>query len=457
MRHFLLAALILLVPSIALAASPPTAAKGAGDTCQKISTAFLRNLQNGGFKAATAQFDSKMKAALSPQSLEKLWNNELPEKFGAFESATKPKTIHLGVATNILTPLQFAHDRQIMVVSCDAKHEIQGLFFQPANVPRPTTSQAPSSATVWITQAAVGAKTLPITVQRKGFVLKGVLDLPAGKGPFGVVGIIPGSGPVDINGNAGPVQYGMYKKLAAALVKAGWAAARIAKRGIPPSTGDANHIVFKDQVADNLAIVKALGKNPRINPERIVVAGHSIGGLIAPKLATETTLAGLILLEAPGESMKKIIMAQALRQQKLAGASATELAAAKAHITKLNSLVTKAPPGKTVASGAESSIFARIFAHSPDAVQLFKSWYAQDPLETARKVNVPVLVVQGGKDTQSFPGNGKRLAKALPHGKLLYLPQMDHDLTLEQEGTGKGATLAPRLTAGIVHWLKSLP
>src|SRR5699024_3313465 len=104
-----------------------------------------------------------------------------------------------------------------------------------------------------------------------------------------------GSGSVDINGNAGPIRYNPYKKLAAALVRDGWAVARIAKRGMPPSSGNGNAMVFNDQVADNLAIVEALRKNPHVNPKRIVVAGHSIGGLIAPKLASETKLAGLIL------------------------------------------------------------------------------------------------------------------------------------------------------------------
>src|SRR5699024_10255056 len=144
---------------------------------------------------------------------------------------------------------------------------------------------------------------LPITIQRDGFQLKGVLDLPAGQGPFGVVSIIPGSGPVDINGNGGPLQYDMYKKLAAAFVHAGWAVARIAKRYVLPSTGNAKHYTFSNQVADRLAVIKALRNNPHINPDKIVVAGHSLGGLIAPVLATKTRLAGLILLEAPGENL----------------------------------------------------------------------------------------------------------------------------------------------------------
>lgn len=451
MRHSLIAVMLLLLPSLAFAASPQPTAKDTSGNCQAISASFLRNLQNGDFKAATDQFDNKMKAMVNAKALKQIWQQQLPMLGGKFEHSAPPRRIHRGGQSAVVTPLKFTNGWFNLAVACNTKGQIE-FGIHPGTAP----GQAPASATAWITQAAVGAKTLPITVQRDGFVLKGVLDLPAGKGPFGVVDIIPGSGSIDINGNAGPIQYSMYKKLATALVKAGWAVARVAKRGMPPSTGDGNHIVFSDQVADNLAIVEVLRKNPHINPKRIVVAGHSIGGLIAPQLATETRLAGLILLEAPGENMAKIVTAQALRPVRQAGASATELTAAKAHITKLNSLVAKAPPGQTVAYGAESSIFAQIFAHSPTAVQLFKSWYEQNPLETARKANIPVLVVQGGQDTQSPPGNGKRLVKALPHGKLLYLPQTDHDLTLEQEGIGKDATLAPGLTNGIVHWLKAL-
>ncbi|HEX5314781.1 MAG TPA: alpha/beta fold hydrolase [Gammaproteobacteria bacterium] len=316
------------------------------------------------------------------------------------------------------------------------------------------TAMAPASATNWIAAAAVGTTTLPITVTRDGFVLKGVLDLPAGKGPFGVVDIIPGSGPVSLNGNDGPITYSPYRKLAAALVEAGWAVARVAKRGMAPSTGNGNDVVFSDQLADNLAIVAALRKNPHINPRLIVVAGHSLGGLIAPKLATETKLAGLILLEAPGEAMSRISTSQALAMSRQAGASATKLKAIAAEQNQFYAAVAKAPPGQSVRFAGKTL--------QPDAVQLFKSWYAQKPLATAREVTIPVLVVQGGLDFNVPPGNGKRLVKALPHATLLLLPRMGHALDdadcrcVRQLDTGKDATLAPGLAAGIVRWLQAL-
>ncbi|MGH8225173.1 MAG: alpha/beta fold hydrolase [Gammaproteobacteria bacterium] len=415
-----------------------------------MSTNFLQDLQKGDFPAATGAFTVRMKAGIDAQKLKQIWQQSLPQQFGSFERAATPKAMQQGRHSATITPLKFANGWLDMSVNCNSKHQIEGLFFRPGTAPTAATA----NATAWITRAAVGKKTLPITVQRDGFVLYGMLDLPTGKGPFPVVDIIPGSGPVTINGNAGGIAYNPYKKLALAFVKAGWAVARIAKRGLPPSTGDGNNIVFANQVADNLAIVEALRKNPHINPNRIVVAGHSIGGLIAPKLATETHLAGLILLEAPGESLTKISTAQAMEMNQQAGGSATRLAAIKKVQEGFYQKVAQTPPGKSISyAGKEYPAWN---------VQLVKSWYAQEPLATASKVKIPVLVVQGGLDFNTPPGNGKRLVEALPNGTLLYLPRMGHALDvapcrcLKQLDTGKDATLAPGLAAGIIHWLQVL-
>jgi pimeloyl-ACP methyl ester carboxylesterase len=559
MRLSTLAALFLLLPVIAFAA-PSHDSGNSSKSCQSLSKSLLHSLQTDDFKMVITHFDPGMKKAATPDVLRRMWKKK-QQKFGAFEKTGKAKTARHGEGVNVYTRLQFAHGRRMMNISCNAKHQIQGLFFDPAKTkmspneldaytgkyrlapnfvikifrrgdqlyaqatgqssvqlyptakdeffakvgnirisfqrgasgrvdklvlhqhgdhqaplvttsssakttPPETTSASPAMAppetTAWIGKAAVGAKTLPITVQRSGFALKGVLDIPSGKGPFGVVDIIPGSGPVNINGNGhdshAGIAYSPYKKLAAAMVKGGWAVARVAKRYMSPSTGDANHYVFSDQVADNLAIVEALRKNPHVNPNRIVVAGHSLGGLLAPKLANETQLAGLILLEAPGENMKKILDAQSVQMAQNAGASATAIAAIKQDQIRAYAELKKAKPGQAVT--IQFSKGKKTFP--ANQVALFKSWFAEDVLATARKVKIPVLVVQGGMDFNVPPGNSKRLVKAIPDAKLLYLPQMGHALDIahcrcvKQLDTGKDAKLAPGLTDGIIQWLKRL-
>lgn len=444
----LLSALPLILSAThALAASD----NGAG-ACNGLSANLLRDMRAGHFVAATAHLDAKVKSLLSAQKLRQIWQQTLPSQLGNFQTTSIPQEVDRNGRQIVITPLNFANGWLNMLVACNGHQQIAGLFFRPGQTPADATQSTPAAATAWIVRAATGAKTLPISIPRKGFALKGVLDLPPGTGPFGVVDIIPGSGPVDLNGNDGPIQYSPYKKLAAALVKAGWAVARVAKRGMSPSDGDGNDITFANQVADNRAIIRALRKNPRINPQEIVVAGHSIGGLIAPRVAAETPLAGMILLEAPGESMTKITTSQVLAMNPRA--SATQRAAIIREQAGFYQTVAQTPHGKPLTYNGKI-----IPAWE---VRLLKSWYAQKPLAMAHKVTIPVLVVQGGKDFNVAPGNGKRLVRTLPHGKLLYLKNMGHALDdascrcAKQLDTGKEADLAPGLTAGIVRWLHAL-
>src|SRR5699024_1158020 len=118
---------------------------------------------------------------------------------------------HRGGKRIVVMPLKFSKGWFNLSVACNANGTIE-FGLHPGPAPGASTEKVPASLTAWVAAAGVGAKTLPITIPRDGFQLRGVLDLPAGKGPFGVVSIIPGSGPVDINGNAAALQYSMYKK-----------------------------------------------------------------------------------------------------------------------------------------------------------------------------------------------------------------------------------------------------
>lgn len=150
--------------------------------------------------------------------------------------------------------------------------------------------------------------------------------------------------------------------------------------------------------------------------------------------------------------MTKITTAQVLSMNP--GASATRRDAINKEQNGFYKRIAQTPDGKSLRYIGKT--------YSAEEVQLLKSWYAQRPLATAREVKIPTLVVQGGMDFNTPPGNGKRLVGALPNGTLLYLPKMGHALDIvpcqcrQQLNTGTDAKLDPRLVPGIVRWLKSL-
>src|SRR5690606_3082047 len=93
-----------------------------------------------------------------------------------------------------------------------------------------------------------------LRVASTGATLAGTLDVPVASArgdaaPAPVLVLLPGSGAVDVDGNSPPVlRNSGYRQLAYALTCEGYAVLRIAKLGIPPSTGDGNAVTIDTYV-----------------------------------------------------------------------------------------------------------------------------------------------------------------------------------------------------------------
>lgn len=109
--------------------------------------------------------------------------------------------------------------------------------------------------------------------------------------------LIPGSGPIDRNGDARRLPLGIQRQLAEGLAAHGIASIRWDKRGVGSTGGDFLATGFHDLVADALAVVDhagSLSADPRLP---IIVIGHSEGTAIAARILAERPgVAGAVLL-----------------------------------------------------------------------------------------------------------------------------------------------------------------
>ena len=69
------------------------------------------------------------------------------------------------------------------------------------------------------------------------------------------------------------------------------------------------------------------------------------------------------------------------------------------------------------------------------------SLFSYDPAVLARSTNLPLLIVQGGKDLQVPVTDAQRMAAANPATKLVLLPDVNHALK-DVQGTSLAANLA---------------
>ncbi|HST06773.1 MAG TPA: alpha/beta fold hydrolase, partial [Gemmatimonadaceae bacterium] len=227
-----------------------------------------------------------------------------------------------------------------------------------------------------------------------GTRLGGTLTLPNSKSPVPAVVTITGSGQQDRDEYI-PVAggYRPFRQIADTLGRRGIAVLRLDDRGIGASNGNPATSTSADFADDIRAAVAYLRTRRDIDPSRIALVGHSEGAMIAPMVAAnDRRLRGIVLLAGPSDNGREIIR----YQQRYAIEHDTALTAAK-----------------------RDSIY-RLAQIQLDSMAARNPWIhfflAYDPDTTAKKVSVPVLILQGANDQQVPAEQAEKLAAAIRAG-----------------------------------------
>lgn len=132
-----------------------------------------------------------------------------------------------------------------------------------------------------------------ISFQNGGVTLSGTLTIPDTTGPYPVVVLLHGSGPIDRDCNLWGWKF--FKEIAEYLTRRGIAVLRYDKRGVGKSTGDTFQSTTDDYAKDALAAVEYLQTRKDINPKWIGVCGHSEGGAVAPLAASRSQAISFVI------------------------------------------------------------------------------------------------------------------------------------------------------------------
>jgi pimeloyl-ACP methyl ester carboxylesterase len=139
--------------------------------------------------------------------------------------------------------------------------------------------------------------------------LAGTLTMPSGDGPFPAVVLVSGSGPQDRDESL--LGHKPFWVIADHLSRQGIAVLRYDDRGMAKSTGSFSNATTVDFANDARCAVEFLRGQPKIDPSRVGIVGHSEGGLVASILcASDLQLAHVVLLAGPGVPGDKILATQ---------------------------------------------------------------------------------------------------------------------------------------------------
>jgi alpha-beta hydrolase superfamily lysophospholipase len=124
--------------------------------------------------------------------------------------------------------------------------------------------------------------------------------------------LVHGLGPLDRDATVGANR--PFRDLARGLAARGIATLRYDKRtqAHGKRIAELEDLTVDDEVLDDaFAAVAALRLRKDVDPERIFVLGHGLGGMLAPRLAArDRRVAGLVLLAAPARSVPTLLVEQ---------------------------------------------------------------------------------------------------------------------------------------------------
>lgn len=233
--------------------------------------------------------------------------------------------------------------------------------------------------------------------------LKGTLSLPEIRGKKSpAILIIPGSGKIDRNGKVNEkLHLKLYAQLAEYLTSLGFINLRYDKRGAGESEGDFLFAGLWDFVEDARAAVQFLKNLPEVDPDQVIVLGHSEGGAIGTAVAAREELGGLILLAGAVEKLS-----EALKRQR--DIAVQDILAAKGFQGGLLRLL---GVHKKVEPQAQKHL-EKVLNSTDDVIKTglvktnakwFREHFTYDPKDDLVKINCPVLAITGALDIQANP------------------------------------------------------
>ena len=378
------------------------------------------------FSEVELHFDAPMQAALPQEKLAAVWVSLLGQA-GAFHRIVRSEVTEQQGLRVAIVHCEFEHAALDAKIAMNAQGQVSGLRFVPAapQSGQPVSWSAPSYAN------PAEFHEREVTVVDGQWKLPGMLTLPNGDGPFPAIVMVHGSGPEDQDETIGPNK--PFKDLAWGLASHKIAVLRYTKRtkqyGAPSGSIDAYTV--KDETIDDAdAAVALLAKFPEIDPHHVYVLGHSLGGLLAPRIAAgDGQVAGIIIAAGTARPLEQVIVEQLKYLANLHGEaneeSRKQIAAAEQAAIVIEDPALK--PGSTV-----NLLGAKIPA------SYFLDLRSYHPAETVKKLKVPILVLQGGRDYQVTKQDYDLWKAALakdPLASFRFYPDLTH---LFMTGTGPG-------------------
>ena len=288
--------------------------------------------------------------------------------------------------------------------------------------------------------------------------LRSIAVVPARDGPHPVVYFLPGAHWASDEYPRSPEH--PVPALLGKLARAGFASVRVERSGLGDSGGPpCVRVDYETELAGYRAGLRHVLAREWVDRRRVFVFGHSLGAMIAPKLAGEATLSGIACYAASVLPISEALTVALVRH---AEQSAPGDRAARKRAELISELIvmvvrgglaprdvfSKRPDLAAIAPShfSEDQAYHRIvtFYHQLEREDLASAW---------RAVSAPVLFMHGKRDWMCTREDSEALAAIVGRGaEVVAVPGTDHQMSDAPDGA------PPRLSGllgdALLGWLQ---
>ncbi|MBD1938781.1 alpha/beta fold hydrolase [Microcoleus sp. FACHB-68] len=411
---------------------------------QTLALQFVELLVQEDFAGATGNFDSQMQASFPPDKLRETWT-AITGQVGKFEKTAGIRSEKDGEYDIVFVTSEFEKATLDIKIIFNSNQQIAGLFVTPTQPAAEYQPPAYVNVNTFQEQAVVvgsGEIALPAT-----------LTLPVGDGPFPAIVLVHGSGPNDRDESVGPNK--PFRDLAWGLASRGIAVLRYEKRTrVYPNQFAGSFTVREETTDDALAAVSLLRQIDKIEAQKIYVLGHSLGGMLIPRIGkADAKIAGFIVMAGLTRFLEDTVLDQVNYIAALDGVISPEEQAEIEALTQQAARVkdpqlSKKVPAAELLFGIPASYWLDLRGYHPPTV--------------AQQLTQRMLILQGERDYQVTMEDFQGWQQALSSRQNVTFksyPQLNH---LFIEGTGKSVPaeyqsagyVAEPVINDIAEWIK---
>ncbi|TXC85391.1 alpha/beta hydrolase family protein [Luteibaculum oceani] len=253
------------------------------------------------------------------------------------------------------------------------------------------------------------------TNEKDKTTLAGTVSIPNNCETCPAVILVSGSGAQ--NRDSEVFNHRPFAVLADHLAKSNIIVLRYDDRGVGKSKGDFSKATTSTFTEDASAAISFIKKYPKVDSNQVGIIGHSEGGLVAIKLASKSEVNFAVLMASPAIPGAQILMGQQLAQIENTSLDAAQKKDLEDFIKgQMDVLLKSKTPVKARAN--LNSYYKKNFKKLPPATRgmglekyaqiqtqaLASPWVMEfvkyDPRLDLSQIKIPVLAVNGDKDTQ---------------------------------------------------------